>query len=146
MTKLFSILALSFLFTLVACGPEDIPLPNNPLAAQKSLNQNTILQPQYEGDELPMRTTTQKSFEQKRCQYRGIVEYIEGNEGCRFLIYLDDETVINPINFKDLPVKISNGMRVILNYEEARVYEPSCTMGQHARITCISELRLKKGE
>ncbi|MFK7921053.1 MAG: hypothetical protein AB8H47_03810 [Bacteroidia bacterium] len=147
MTKLFSILALSFLFTLVACGPQDIPLPNNPMGAQKSTNQSTLLQPHYEGDELPMRaSSSQKAFEQARCQFRGTVEYVEDNEACRFLIYLEDGTVLNPINFKEIPVKIRNGMRVVLNYQEARVYESSCTLGQHARITCISELTLKKGE
>lgn len=141
MTKLFSILALSFLFTLVACGPEKLILPHNPLEAQKSFDQSTILQPQYEGDEIITRADVQK-----RCRYRGIVEYIEENEACRFLIYLEDGTVLNPVNYNRLPIKIQNGMRVILDYQEARVYEPDCTMGEFARITCINELKPIKGE
>ena len=139
MTKSISFFALSLMLMLVACGPEDIPLPHNPMAATKAVDQNTLLHQQYDGNEVPMRLDGTA-----RCRNRGIVEYVSDGGECRFLIVDENGRIINPVNYNRIPIKIKNGMEVMFDFETTRGNATDCTLGEPARITCISEIVPRK--
>ncbi|MEM6345357.1 MAG: hypothetical protein AAF927_15805 [Bacteroidota bacterium] len=139
MTKSISFLALSMVLLLVACGPEEIPIPYNPMAAQASPNQNTLLHPQYEGNEIVARLNGSM-----RCRNKGTVEYVSDGEGCRYLIADDNGRIFNPVNYNRIAVKMRQGMEIMFDYETIRGNATECTLGEAVKITCISEIRARK--
>ncbi|MEL6649174.1 MAG: hypothetical protein AAFQ87_00070 [Bacteroidota bacterium] len=141
MTKYFASFALVCMVFLTACGPEDIPMPQNPMRATISENQQSLLHPQvYEGDEVAPRIHKPGEI-QTRCEYEGVVEFINDDGTCRFVIHLEEGPDIIPINYNKLPVKIRNEMAVKISFETVRVSDNACELGVPANITCITALR-----
>lgn len=140
MTKYFASFALACLILLTACGPEEIPIPQNPMGATMADDQISLLHPPvYEGDEVAPRT--QAFHLQSRCLYDGVVEYINDDGTCRFIIHLEEGPSIIPVNYNLLPVKIRNEMRVKVSYELTRIVNNDCELGLPANITCITDVR-----
>jgi len=72
-------------------------------------------------------------------QVEGIMINMSNLDGCGWMIQLNDDSKLNPINLDDFSITLLDNKKIIISYTENTDMMDSCMAGKIISIICITD-------